>query len=299
MLGPRREAGLRRGILRGSEAGAMGWKRELRAESLLWHDESALLARLAEQQTQLISETLARAARASEMAQEKERLASDLTRARAALDGSLDRLQEVHHRVRNHLQTLTGLLSAEEVPDGSPAARRALQNSIARLTSVAAIHDLLAREPRSSQLRLPELAQRLTGHLLRQAGAEQRLVAHLSVAPLALAQREATAFVLILAELLANAIEHGFPGQETGEIRLSIACREGEVVLEVRDSGRGLPPGFDLAKAEGLGLGLVARLAERDLGGTARAWNDGGACFRITFPLTTPQGEANQPAFGV
>jgi two-component sensor histidine kinase len=267
----------------------MKLKREMTTESFLWHDESELLARLAEQQSRLVSDTLARAASTDQIVREKEQLASDLSGARAALDGSLDRLQEVHHRVRNHLQTLTGLLSAQELPEESPAARRALQNSIARITAVAAIHDLLAREPRSSRLRLPELAQRLAGHLLHQAGAEQRLQVRIAVSPIDLPQREATAFVLILAELLSNAIEHGFPEGEGGEIDLTITCAPGEVALEVRDSGRGLPLGFDLSNADGLGLGLVTRLAERDLGGTASAWNDGGACFRVAFPISTPQ----------
>ncbi len=263
--------------------------REMTAESLLWHDESVLLARLAEQQSRLISDTLARAANTERIAQEKEQLASDLSGARAALDGSLDRLQEVHHRVRNHLQALTGLLSAQELSEESPGARRALQNSIARITSLAAIHDLLARDPRTSHLRLPELADRLANHLLHQAAVEQRLRVRTTVAAIDLPQRQATAFVLILAELLSNAIEHGFPQGEGGEIQLSVTCCGDQVALEVRDSGCGLPPGFDLAKGDGLGLSLVARLAERDLGGAARAWNDGGACFRVVFPIATPQ----------
>ena len=267
----------------------MKLKREMTAESLLWHDESALFARLAEQQSRLISDTLARAADTDRIAREKEQLASDLSGARAALDGSLDRLQEVHHRVRNHLQALTGLLSAQKLSEESPGARRALQNSIARITSLAAIHDLLARDPRTSHLRLPELADRLANHLLHQAGVEQRLRVRAAVAPIDLPQRQATAFVLILAELLSNAIEHGFPQGESGEIDLTVTCVDGEVTLEVRDSGCGLPPDFGLANADGLGLGLVTRLAERDLGGAASAWNDSGACFRIAFPISTPQ----------
>jgi two-component sensor histidine kinase len=266
-------------------------------EPPIWYDESALLARLAEQQSHLITDTLAKAATTDRFAEENERLGRDLSGMRAALDGSLDRLQEVHHRVRNHLQTLTGLLSAQELSEPSPAVRQALQKSIARITSVAAIHDLLAREPRAAHLRLPELAQRLAAHLLHQAGAEQRLQVHTDIAPLDLPQRQATAFVLILTELLSNAIEHGFPDDEGGEIRVRISCEQGSMALEVCDSGRGLPPGFRLEGEDGLGLGLVFRLAERDLGGSARAWNETGACFRVTFPV--PAEEAAPTATGV
>jgi len=254
-----------------------------------WWDEATLLARLAEQQGRLVFDTLRRAARSERVSQENERLARDLA-------VSLDRIQEVHHRIRNHLQTVTGLLSAQEVSEPSPSARRALRKSISRLTSIAAIHDLLARDPRSGQLRLPELAARLSRHLLRQAGAEERVRVRCEVAPLNLGPREATAFVLILTELLSNAIEHGFPGEQAGEIRVRVARKPagrgraagrggGEALLEVRDTGCGLPEGFELGETESLGLQLVTRLAERDLGGRAQARNAGGACFRIAFPL--------------
>jgi len=267
-------------------ARARGMKRKLRQTQLpfVWNDETGLLARISEQQSQLVLATLARAASAEQYARENAQLAHDLSGARAALDGSLDRLQEVHHRIRNHLQTLTGLLSAEELTEDSPSARRALQKSIARITSVAAIHDLLARDPRSGKLQLPDLAERLVRHLLHQAGAEARLRVDLAVSPVDLPQRQSTAFVLILTELVCNAIEHGFPGGEPGGIRVCVSTDGTEVVLEVCDSGRGLPPGFDRENGDSLGLGLVMRLAERDLGGSLEAWNEGGACFRVRFP---------------
>jgi two-component sensor histidine kinase len=248
------------------------------ADALRWFDGSALLERLAEQQTRLVADALARAGRAEAASQENARLARDLA-------GSLDRIQEVHHRIRNHLQTLTGLLSAQEVSERSPTARRALQESVFRLTSVAAIHDLLARDPLSGKLRLPELAERLASDLLRQAGAEKRLRVKAQVAPIVLAPREATAFVLILTELLSNAIEHGFAGGGEGVITLRVMQKRGQAVLEVRDTGPGLPAGFELSECESLGLRLVARLAERDLGGSAAAWNAKGACFRVAFPV--------------
>jgi two-component sensor histidine kinase len=262
---------------------------ELAGGGLLWHDEATLLARLSEHQTRLVSDTLKRAARSDRIAREKQRLARDL-------EGSRDRLQEVHHRVRNHLQMVTGLLSAQEVSEQSPTARRALQRSVARLTSVAAIHDLLARDPGSGKLRLPELAEQLSRHLLTQAGAEHRLQVRLDVAALDLPPREATAFVLILTELLTNAVEHGFPADGSGQIQVRVAQHQGRAVLEVADTGRGLPEGFDLGRAESLGLRLVGRLAERDLGGAAEAWNgprrdkaqadsSAGACFRVEFPV--------------
>jgi len=247
-------------------------------DQLSLYHEATLLARLAEQQSQLVQKMLQQAARSEEVSQENVRLARDLA-------GSHDRLQEVHHRIRNHLQTVTGLLSAQEVGERSPTARRALQQSVARLTSIAAVHDLLARDPASGELRLPELAAQLSRHLLDQAGARGRIEVHTDISPIALTPKEATAFVLILTELLFNAIEHAFAQEGEGEIFLQVTSHTDKALLEVRDTGRGLPPDFDLGHTESLGLRLVSRLAERDLGGSVMAYNAGGACFRVTFPI--------------
>jgi len=251
---------------------------------LTLYDEASLLARLAEQQSRLVSEVLDQAARSGDIAQENARLARDLA-------GSLDRLREVHHRVRNHLQTVTGLLSAQEVSEPSPVARRALQKSVARLTSIAAIHDLLARDPASGDLRLPDFARQLARHLVAQAGVEGRVRVHVDVCSLALPPKQATALVLILTELLSNAIEHAFPADSRGEIFLRVACEGGNAHLEVRDTGCGLPPDFDLRRSDSLGLRLITRLAERDLGGAVSAHGAQGACFHVTFPVTVREGD--------
>ncbi len=241
-------------------------------------EEARLFALLSDQQEQLVSTLVAQAAQAEAAARQRDELRRDL-------EGSLDRLQEVHHRIRNHLQTVTGLLSAQELSESSPSARRALQQSVARLTSIAAIHDLLARDPTSGELRLSDLAERLARHLLHQAGAERRLRVRCSLAPVSLRSREATSFVLVLTELLSNAIEHAFPADGEGDIQVTLTCEARRALLEVSDNGRGLPEGFDPKACESLGMRLASRLAERDLAGSLESWSDGGARFRISFPL--------------
>lgn len=241
------------------------------------HDEANLLARLSERQSQLVLDLLRQAADVSTVEAENQQLASDLA-------DSFDRIQEVHHRIRNHLQTVTGLLSAHELTEESPTARRALQKSVGRLASIAAIHDLLTRDPASGLLELPELVPQLAQHLLRSMEAEERVSMVVEVSPLSLPPREATAFVLILTELISNALEHGFPANASGHIGIRVSCDGDGAVLEVRDSGCGLPADFDLRKANNLGLGLAFRLAERDLGGSFSARSEGGAVFTVTFP---------------
>ncbi len=256
-----------------------------RRQQISLYDEARLFTRLSERQTALVSNVLSQAAESGRVVAENTRLTRDLA-------GSLDRIQEVHHRIRNHLQTITGLLSAQEIEEKSPTARRALHKSVGRLSSIAAIHDLLARDSASGELRIPELAQQLASHLLRHTSAEHRIRVRTDVSPLALETKEATSFVLILTELLSNAVEHAFAEDDRGEISVRLYRQEGEAVLEVRDNGRGLPASFSFEQAQSLGLRLVWRLAERDLNGSITARNDGGACFRLTFPV--PETEGNQ-----
>lgn len=254
-----------------------------REQQLSLYDEAQLLTRLGERQTALVSDVLSQAAQSSRVSAENARLTRDLA-------GSFDRIQEVHHRIRNHLQSVTGLLSAQEINEKSPTARRALQKSLGRLSSIAAIHDLLARDPASGELRIPELTQQLARHLLRHTNAEHRLRVRADVSPLGLETREATSFVLILTELLSNAVEHAFAEDDTGEISVRLYQQGAEVVLEVRDNGRGLPANFSFERSNSLGLRLVWRLAERDLNGSITARNDGGARFRLTFPVRETEG---------
>lgn len=251
------------------------------------YDEAMLLTRLSERQTRLTSHVLEEAARSDRISQENAHLSKQLA-------GSFDRLQEVHHRVRNHLQTVTGLLSAAGVEESSPSARRALQTGVARLSSIAAIHDLLARDPSSGELRLPELARQLADHLLAHSEAGKRVRIRTDVEHVTLDTKRATAFVLILTELLSNAVEHAFTDAGEGEVQLRLTCDGPCAVLDVRDNGRGLPEGFEIGNTERLGLQLVARLAERDLGGSLSAENDSGARFRVRFPI--PRAEQEPPS---
>jgi two-component sensor histidine kinase len=233
---------------------------------------------VAERQSSLVSSLFEQATRAQHVSAENQRLTGDLA-------ASLDRIQEVHHRVRNHLQAVTGLLSAQELAERSPTARRALQRSVGRLTSIAAIHGLLAREPASGSLQLPELIEQLSQHLLRSLDPGGAVCLKAEIAPMSLSARKSTALVLILAELIANAVEHGFTAGAAGEIALRVADEGDAAVLEVRDSGIGLPSEPDLGSMKGIGLSLVDRLVERELKGSISAETDGGAVFRVTFPV--------------
>lgn len=161
--------------------------------------------------------------------------------------------QEVHHRVKNNLQTVASLLRLR-ASAGDP--QRALSESVDRILSIAEVHDLLT-ESREGDVDLADLLQRvapLLGHGLGARPAEEDL-AHVTAPGDA-----ATAVAVIFSELYANALEHG-----GGSARVTLRHDGAMVEMCVADSGPGLPPDFDPERS--LGLTIARSLAADQLGG--------------------------------
>jgi two-component system, sensor histidine kinase PdtaS len=212
---------------------------------------------------------------------ENMRLREDARRA----DALATLLQEMHHRIKNNLQTVADLLSLEMSASPSPAARKSLRDSISRIKSIAAVHELLSVE----QLRLTnitELAQQVCDislrHLVRP---DQRVSVRIDGPAIYLPSKQATALALVMNELIANALEHAFQYGRPGQLTIKLAQEGNQVTVYVADNGRGLPPDFDSTRQSRLGLQIVQTLVEKDLAGTLRLENKpaGGSQAILTF----------------
>lgn len=176
-------------------------------------------------------------------------------------------IQEMHHRVKNSLQTVASLLRIQmhRPEEGTPA--EMLRESINRITSIAAVHDLLSKEE-LDQVNLREVAETilsLTGRsLLRPSQhVEMRVVG----GDVSLPSSKATTLALILNELVHNALEHGFAERDRGLLEIRIEREESQVQVQVINDGAPVPPDFDPAQSNSLGLQIVSSLASNDLGG--------------------------------
>lgn len=195
-------------------------------------------------------------------------------------------LQEMHHRIKNNLQTVADLLSLEMSASPSPAARKSLRDSVSRIKSIAAVHELLSLE----QLRLTditELARQVCDislhHMLRP---DQHVTAEISGPAIYLPSKQATALALVMNELIANALEHAFRlSRREGVLAINLTQDGAEVTVTIADSGIGLPQDFALASRRGLGLQIVQTLVEKDLAGSLRLENrpQGGSLATLTF----------------
>jgi two-component sensor histidine kinase/putative methionine-R-sulfoxide reductase with GAF domain len=191
-----------------------------------------------------------------------------LEHGRAVMRGVL--AQEIHHRVKNNLQTVASLLRLQAHAAGVDP-RKALEDSVNRILAIAAVHEVLTQGS-DEEVELDELLDRLRSMLVQGLGAEKRVDATLE--PVSLAGDRATALALVFSELLQNALEHG------GEwVRVELAQRNGEVVLAIADDGAGITD-----EASGTGLSIVRALVRDELRGTLDLRSDGGLRAEVIFP---------------
>lgn len=192
-------------------------------------------------------------------------------------------LREMHHRIKNNLQTLADLLYLETVDAEGPA-RKSLLDSIARVKSIAAVHQMLSAD-RIEAVEVRRLAERIgetIGRDLARAGRAVRV--EVRGPEVWLPSKHATALALVLSELVHNALEHAFPDGR-GRVSVQLGQQGQEVWVQVRDDGVGLPPGFSVDRHGHLGLRIVQDLVGRDLRGTFRLWSEGGTVAEVRFAV--------------
>ncbi len=193
-----------------------------------------------------------------------------LEHGRAVMRGVL--AQEIHHRVKNNLQTVASLLRLQARSADRIDPREALEHSVNRILAIAAVHELLT-EQRDEDIELADLIDRLRAMLVQGVGGGKDVSAHLEA--VSLPGSRATALALVFAELLQNALEHG-----GDRIRVELTRRNGDVVLAIEDDGSGLPDEV----AGGTGLSIVRALVRDELRGTLDLRAAGGTRAEVVFP---------------
>jgi two-component sensor histidine kinase len=195
-----------------------------------------------------------------------------LEHGRAVMRGVL--AQEIHHRVKNNLQTVASLLRLQARASESESVdpREALEHAVNRILAIAAVHELLT-ERRDEDVDLTDLIGRLRAMLVQGVGGDKDVQSLLE--PVELPGARATALALVFAELLQNALEHG-----GHSIRVELARRDGDVVLAITDDG----PGVDDDVTASTGLSIVRALVRDELRGTLSLSAAGGTRAEVVFP---------------
>jgi len=193
-------------------------------------------------------------------------------------------LREIHHRVKNNLQIVSSLLRLQANHITDPAALGYFEESQARVMAMALVHEDLYQTSDLSLISIPEFFSRLIQRIMSVFGRGRDIESRVEAEETALGIDCVIPLGLILNELAVNAIKHGFDGRDRGVLTVRFARQGDDYVLTVSDNGRGLPPGFDMASAQTLGMQLVASLTEQ-LRGVIAAQSRNGAAFALRFPV--------------
>jgi two-component system, sensor histidine kinase PdtaS len=191
-----------------------------------------------------------------------------LEHGRMALRGVL--AQEIHHRVKNNLQTVASLLRLQARAENVDP-RKALGDSVNRILAIAAVHEVLT-EHREDDVMLDELIDRLRAMLVQGLAVGKDVTSEL--APVPLAGQRATSLALVFSELFGNALEHG-----GSHISITLSGRDGDAVLAIADDGAGMQ-----AAVDGTGLSIVRALVRDELGGELTLSGDEGLRAEVRFP---------------
>src|SRR5918999_873444 len=189
-------------------------------------------------------------------------------------------IREIHHRVKNNLQTIASLLRLQGRRLHSEEAKAALQESVLRIGSIALVHETLSEKP-SDVADFDQVARKVAQMVSEGlALPEQAIAVKVSGATGPLGSDLATPLAVVVTELVQNAIEHAFVGRASGSISIELAHTDGEVTVDVRDDGVGMR---DAATESGrLGLQIVRTLIE-ELGGSLEVESNGGTTVSVRF----------------
>ncbi|MCL2581412.1 MAG: PAS domain-containing sensor histidine kinase [Streptosporangiales bacterium] len=208
-------------------------------------------------------------------------------------------IREIHHRVKNNLQTVAALLRLQARRLQAPEARAALEEAVRRVGSIAIVHETLSHAPEEI-VDFDDIAYRVAMMAGEVSSPEVRITPKITGQFGMLSASVATPLAMVLTELLQNALEHGFGGgpagncaakeaqdKDDGMIEVLAARAPEQLTVTVSDSGAGLPEGFDIESSTSLGLQIVRTLVVAELGGrlsiTPRA--GGGTVAVVDLPV--------------
>jgi two-component sensor histidine kinase len=194
-------------------------------------------------------------------------------------------IREIHHRVKNNLQTVSALLRLQARRIDDPSASQALLEAVRRIASIALVHETLSSSADSS-VAFDEVLDRLVAHALELTPRMSELEITRNGEVGTLESRIATPLALVITELIYNALEHGL-AIEGSKLNIKIERHGKRVLVVITDDGVGLPEGFTLTESSNLGLQIVRTLTENELRGTLTLISsEGQTRAELEFPAS-------------
>jgi two-component sensor histidine kinase len=195
-------------------------------------------------------------------------------------------LREIHHRVKNNLQLISGLLDMTRMRTVDESTNTILTDLMLKIQTMAQIHTRLYESKQFGKISL-------TGQIRDQVTALSNIYSHkgheiiceLDALEIFLPVDQAIPCALVVNEILSNAYKHAFKGRKHGTIEISAVQENGQIRITVRDDGIGIPDNFDISRTNSLGLKLIRTLVQSQLKGSLMFMSRNGTEVTMEFPV--------------
>ena len=196
-------------------------------------------------------------------------------------------LQEIHHRVKNNMVVVSGLLNLQANNMKDERLKAALSDSQSRLQAMSDIHEILYKSDNLSAVDMNLYLTKLTRDVVQNYTLGNRVSFKIKAELILIGTRQASPIGLIINELITNSLKYAFPDTEEGEIKINLQKTEDQIELTYMDNGIGIPDNFDWYNTKSMGLNLVKMLAENQLDGSIDMESNNGTKFTIIFNIET------------
>jgi two-component sensor histidine kinase len=193
-------------------------------------------------------------------------------------------LRETHHRIKNIIASIEGMLSLQSQSISNPEAVSALEDALSRVSSMRILYEKLLITKDYEDISVKEYLESLIDAVVELFPYNLKITVAQKIAALNLPSKKLFPLGIILNELLTNIMKYAFKGRESGLVNIALSNRQNRVTLTVQDNGNGLPEGFDISESKGFGLMLVKILSEQ-LGGIFTIENYKGAKSTLKFEI--------------
>ncbi len=193
-------------------------------------------------------------------------------------------LKEAHHRIKNNMNTVYGLLYLQADTQDDPVCRNILIDAASRVQSMMLLYDKLYRSDSHQELNISHYLGQLVKEIVSIFDSSAPVRYKVDVQDFTIGSQMLSTLGIIVTELITNTMKYAFTGSSEGLIELRLTRENGVAILLYRDNGKGLPESETFENSKGFGMQLISMLVEQ-IGGTAEIIRGGGTAFIIRFQV--------------
>ncbi len=203
---------------------------------------------------------------------------------KSLLEGKELLLHEVHHRIKNNMNTIKGLLTLQLSAEENPSVAASLHDAESRVQSMIMLYDRLYSTENFRELSVKEYIQPLTEDIVGSFPNFAKVKIETDIEDFILNVNTLSPLGIIINELLTNMMKYAFNGRDSGVIKVSASMKNNIAVVHVQDNGVGMPEAIDFKNSTGFGLELVNMLVKQ-MGGSIRIERGEGTKFVLEFTV--------------